>query len=139
MKMSRSRILALISLAILAGCSKHDAIPLATQPNNLIPSITSVGVEPGAVAPGESTQVIVAAIDPDGDTPLTYRYVASGGSVAGNKSTAAWKLPLMPGVYTLSVTVDDGYGGISNLVTATCTVNDVPAVSGIVPAPGAID
>jgi outer membrane protein OmpA-like peptidoglycan-associated protein len=67
---------------------------------------------------GEIVHVRVQASDPDGD-PLTYSWSATGGRVEGSGTEIRWNSAgLAPGIYTVTVRVDDGRGG-----TASCGVD----------------
>ena len=45
-----------------------------------------------------------------GNVPLTYTWTANGGSVEGSGPEARWTASDTPGVYTVSLHVDDGHG-----------------------------
>ena len=67
---------------------------------------------------GDLVAVSVQASDPDGD-PLTYSWTATGGRVEGTGPAVRWNsADTTPGVYTVTVKVDDGRGG-----TASCSVD----------------
>jgi outer membrane protein OmpA-like peptidoglycan-associated protein len=51
-----------------------------------------------------------------GNVPLTYTWTANGGSVEGSGPDARWTPSATPGVYTVSLHVDDGRG-----VTGDCS------------------
>ena len=66
----------------------------------------------------DAVNVTATASDPDGD-PINYRWSATGGRVDGTGPRVRW-LPAgaAPGSYTITLTVDDGRGGM-----ATCAVD----------------
>jgi hypothetical protein len=58
-------------------------------------------------------EILSPATDPDGDT-LTYAWMASNGTIAGNGLSASWQRVLVGGRVqpgTVTVTVSDGRGG----------------------------
>ena len=98
----------------------------AAQPVNHAPAVTC-SVAPASGPDGVS--IHASASDPDGD-PMTYSWTASGGRVQGDGADVVWTPGgAQPGVYTVSVLVDDGRGGM-----ATCTSN-VPVAAAINHAP----
>lgn len=51
--------------------------------------------------------------NPDGD-PLIYKYKVSGGQVMGQGANVSWDLTAVePGIYTITVSIDDGCGDCS--------------------------
>ncbi len=67
-----------------------------------------------------STDVVVVhahTSSPD-NVHLTYTWTASGGNVEGSGSDARWTASATPGIYTVSLHVDDGRG-----VTGDCSSN----------------
>lgn len=98
---------------------------------NSNPVINSLTAAAQAIWQSGSTQITVAATDPDGD-PLTYTWVASGGTINGVGASVLFTAPSSGGSYTVTVTVRDNSGGqatrtITITVGATVrgTVNDV--------------
>lgn len=77
---------------------------------NTAPLISSFQVYPSTLLPGQKANVSVEAIDPDND-PLTYQYFVNGGFIIGSGNNVQWEVPLIPGDYQITVTVDDGEGG----------------------------
>jgi len=61
--------------------------------------------------------VTATASDPDGD-PINYTWSATGGRVDGTGPRVRWLPAAAPGSYTITLTVDDGRGGM-----ATCAVD----------------
>ena len=75
------------------------------------------------VAPGDTAMVALngsGSSDPDGD-PLTYTWTNSFGTAMGVMPT----VPLAAGVHIVTLTVDDGKGGIDS-DTVEITVNQAP-------------
>jgi len=92
--------------------------PVKEKPNR--PPVASCSADKTSVyaGTGEVVGVSVQASDPDGD-PLTYSWTATGGRVDGSGPTVRWNsADTTPGVYTVTVKVDDGRGG-----TASCSVD----------------
>jgi len=52
------------------------------------------------------------AEDADGD-PLAYSWTASQGDIIGDGAIAEWSTPDVEGLYRVTVTVDDGKGGVA--------------------------
>jgi hypothetical protein len=92
--------------------------PAKAKPNR--PPVASCSADKTAVyaGSGDAVAVSVQASDPDGD-PLTYSWTATGGRVEGTGPAVRWNsADTTPGVYTVTVKVDDGRGG-----TANCSVD----------------
>ncbi len=92
--------------------------PEKVKPNR--PPVASCSAERSSVYAGSGDTVVVRvqASDPDGD-PLTYAWTATGGGVEGTGAEVRWNSAgTAPGVYTVTVRVDDGRGG-----TASCGVD----------------
>jgi len=94
------------------SCNKEE--------ENKAPTISSVVVNPATVNANGIATVSVTATDPDGDA-LTYAYVVSGGSIAGNGASATWTAPAVEGANSVTVTVSDGKG-LQASSNATLTV-----------------
>ncbi len=92
--------------------------PEKVKPNR--PPVASCSADKTSVyaESGDSAVVRVQASDPDGD-PLTYTWTATGGSIERTGTEVRWNSAgTAPGVYTVTVRVDDGRGG-----TASCGVD----------------
>jgi hypothetical protein len=101
---------------------------------NHAPDVADINVSGGAHYTDTVYTVSAAASDSDGDT-LTYAWSATGGTwVNPNINPAQWRTPAAAGTYTLTLTVNDGRGGITVrtkdvAVTVLSLVNlSVPAV-----------
>ena len=75
---------------------------------------------------GEEYVYTIEAIDPDGDTPLSYAWTVGSenyGAVLSNDGVVIWN-PTEAGSYDFSITVSDGRGGVA---IQSWTVDVVPA------------
>jgi hypothetical protein len=89
-----------------------------TVVTNQRPVITSVTAEPEKIIPGETSTITCVATDADGDT-LSYAWSATGGTVSGEGRIVTWQAPEFDGEFVVSVTVDDGKGG---MVDGECAI-----------------
>ncbi len=96
-------IMVIVAAAVLTGSS-------CTTPANRLPIIASLQADVEWAAPLGDIHLTCAASDPDGDT-LSYRWMATGGDIAGTGATAVWTAPQDVGVYDITVVVEDGHGG----------------------------
>ena len=89
-------------------------------PPNKPPTVSIVG--PQHVFVGGVVTYCVSASDPDGDS-LSYSFTTNYGSVAGSGNCYTYQAPMAPmnGV-TVTVTVNDGKGGIASATTAAFPV-----------------
>lgn len=93
-------------------------------PPNRSPQVTSVQCKPCVVEPGQTSQLVVQATDPDGD-PITYRWTAQQGAVKpAEGAQVTWTAPNQPGDALITVTADDGRGGVT---TGSVTLRVVAA------------
>lgn len=84
---------------------KQTAAALAA---NHAPVISSLTVNPEVINVGGSSTLTCTASDADGDN-LTYTWSATGGTISGNGSQAAYTASLLPSTYTVSCSVADGW------------------------------
>ncbi len=93
--------------------------PPAPPPPNRNPTISNLTANPPVVEPGQSSNLSVAATDPEGDV-LTYRWSApSGVFSAPNAPNTTFTAPNTEGNVPLTVTVTDPRGGST---TGTITI-----------------
>ena len=93
----------ILSLAVLSCFEKSS-----TGNKNESPRITEVTASPTILSWEGSSELTVAASDPDGDE-LSYAWTCSGGSFSTDEteSTVTWQAPNVTGTYTCSVVVSD--------------------------------
>jgi len=77
-----------------------------------------IQANPPVLEPGQSTNLSAPATDPDGDT-ITYTWSSPAGSFSSqNGMNTVWTAPNQEGNYPLTVTANDGRGGVAtNSVT----------------------
>lgn len=92
-----------------ATVSKSCTLTVTT---NQRPVVSSIIAEPATLEQGETSTIVCLASDPDGD-PLTYTWEATGGTVTGAGNTVTWEAPSVGGEFVISVSIDDGKGGIT--------------------------
>ena len=73
------------------------------------PVITDLVVSPEWVLISGSSHIELSAEDEDGDE-LSYEWVAEEGKIAGSGQTIDWTAPDSPGLYEITVIVNDGFG-----------------------------
>ena len=92
--------------------------------------------DPACTPTSPTVNLSATASDPDGDT-LLYTYSTTGGRITGDGPNATLDLTgVAPGIYTVTVEIDDGNGGIttdSMKVTVERCICDPPPPT---PPPG---
>lgn len=114
--------------------------PGPIPPTNMIPTVT-LAADNTSVGTGDTVNLTATGSDPDSD-PLTFAWMAAGGALgtadtAGYTSTNTWSADA-GGAYTVSVSVNDGNGGVAtDAVNITVTgegppppPNDAPVFDG---------
>jgi len=108
------------------GAEASDQVTISLT--NSTPSISSVITDSLCIYPYNSTLVTCKAIDDDGDL-LSYNWQKTGGTISGTGSNIIWTAPSTPGTYTITCTIDDGFGGISTMQENIYVINEItPAV-----------
>jgi hypothetical protein len=132
------KLIAALLLSVIfgvAGCSTSQVVQPAqtTLSNNRLPIILDVVFEQPVPA---NTRIPITcnAKDDDGDA-LSFKWTASGGSLAGEGSNITFAAPGTPGSYMISVGVSDDKGGeTSKSVTFDVidTSNNKPVINSII-------
>ncbi len=100
-----------------------------TSSVNTPPVIQAITAASDRIAPFDLCMVVCDAVDMDGD-PLSYTWTASQGDIFGEGASIEWGAPTTEGLFTLSVTVDDGRGGTAGQSTSLrVKTNYAPAIS----------
>ncbi len=91
---------------------------------NRIPTVELVA-DATAVDPGVTVNLTATGADADGDA-LTFTWLAPGGTLgtpntSGNTSTVTWS-STNPGMFTISVSVNDGRGGVGTDAVAVTVI-----------------
>ena len=97
-----------------ASCSTE--IRVEPKPNH--PPTIACSADRASVFAGERVHITTNASDPDGDS-LTYTWRTNGGKIVGTGSAVDFDTTgLAPGMYTVTVRVDDGHGGAADCSSA---------------------
>ena len=128
----RKRVLVIgivcVVLAAAAVAVKYDRQPPdvsgsivqqreTTAVENTAPSVLGVTPSTERIAPRDVCQLVCEATDADGDS-LTFTWLANQGELVGEGATVEWTAPDVEGLFRVSVTVDDGKGGIGEQSTS---------------------
>ena len=111
--MNRKKYLLIMTAVIML------LVPSCTMTPNHPPIITSLEAEAETVFPSGSCQIVCTASDPDGDE-LSYKWSTSGGDIYVTGHEVTWTAPEEVGIYSITVVVDDDYGGSA---TGTLTIS----------------
>ena len=79
---------------------------------------------------GEAVAVSVAVTDLDISDTHTFKWDGGGGSISGSGPSVTW-VGAQPGGYTVSVTVDDGMGGVVTQSVGITIINHPPVITSI--------
>nr|WP_309242968.1 kelch repeat-containing protein [Hyalangium versicolor] len=98
--------------------------------SNQAPIIQSVVASPTTVQAGGTVSLQATVVDPNTGDTISYAWTASVGSFsAATSATTSWTAPATPGIFTLSLTVNDSQGATGsvslsiNVVSGTATGN----------------
>ena len=119
-------------LSVHSDVSEPPSLQSAPTSNvNTPPVIQAVTPATDRIAPFDLCTVVCDAVDVDGD-PLTYTWVTNQGDIFGEGASIEWGAPTNEGLFTLSVTVDDGRGGTAERSTSLrVKTNYAPAISSL--------
>ncbi len=119
-----------ISLALLSSGLVSCAKVEAPQGNQQV-SIQSLNPVQNQTLPGGTVAIESSVINP-GNGPLTYKWSASGGGFGGSGQNNIWQAPPQSGVYEITLTVEDGKGGVARSRTSiTVSSNRAPAITNL--------
>ena len=102
-----------LSTGLLFRLGGHT--PLAPAVNRSLAVVCSTDSQTVYAGSPEAVALHAHSSSP-GNVPLTYTWTANGGNVEGSGPDARWTASATPGVYTVSLHVDDGRG-----VTGDCS------------------
>ena len=98
-----------------------------TVKNNHAPTINGLKADADWVNPLDSCQIKCNAEDQDGDE-LSYEWLSSGGDISGTGGIVNWTAPAKVGLWNITVTVTDGYGGEDRRSLAVSVAQNPPPV-----------
>ena len=135
----------LVVLAIVAmlgsACGPSEAPPSPPPPTpggNQPPVISSLTAAQMQIYPNGNTEIQCVASDADGDR-IDFKWACTGGSFTGAGPTVTWKAPEHYGTFDISVTVEDGKGGMAQAsVTLTVGANQPPLISSLTGDPSGV-
>ena len=136
---SLGTVLVVLTIAAMLGsaCGPSEAPPSAPAPapptpgGNQPPVISSLTAAQMQIYPNGNTEIQCVAMDADGDR-IDFKWACTGGSFTGAGPTVTWKAPEHYGTFDISVTVEDGKGGMAQAsVTLTVGANQPPLISSL--------
>jgi hypothetical protein len=120
-----SFILLVCLLAVLPGLASCVKVA-APQGNQL--AIQSLKPVQNQTSPGGTVAIESAVANPD-NANLIYKWSSSGGGFGGSGANNIWQAPSQPGTYEITLTVEDGKGGMAqSKTTITVSNNRPPAI-----------
>jgi predicted secreted protein len=125
-----------------AGATTSSTVIVNTVPNGS-PTVSSIYPKNNPIARGGSTDIVVNASDPNGDT-LSYSWSTndpSNWTINGNGDTVTLSAPDTPSASTLvTVTVSDDLGASTSATTQVSTVdNKAPVITSLPNIPNQVD
>jgi hypothetical protein len=113
------------------GNKTSDYVTVVVRANNA-PYINTLVAAGDWVIPSSSLEIRCYAEDPERDE-LTYYWSTSGGNISGSGSQITWTAPQIPGMYNVTVTVKDAYGGAdTRSVTITVAPDSPPLIENLI-------
>jgi len=143
-RMKPALVLILLAMLVVStACSGGEAPSPSPTPSpapapggNQAPAISSLSAPQTEVYPSTVvTEIRCDASDPDGDA-ITYDWSATGGSFTGSGTVVSWVAPESYGDYTITVSIRDGKGGITEAsMTMSVVSNRDPVISSLTADP----
>lgn len=109
--------------------------------SNYPPRIKSLSPISNPVVRDNLTQIYCTAEDLDGHK-INYNWISSGGTITGSDSVITWQAPSQPGLFTVSVIVDDQNGAYDTTnieMEVVGSINHDPQINKIKASPRKID
>jgi hypothetical protein len=108
--------------------AEQEEAEVAPAVTNSPPEIVGLTASTDRIEPFDICDITCDAVDPDGDQ-LTYTWTATHGDIYGEGPTIEWGSPIEEGLYRVSVSVDDGHGGVTEFSTSLRVMaNTAPAI-----------
>jgi len=135
-------LVVLAMVAMLGGACGPKEAPSVTPPpmptGNQPPVISSLLADNQQLYPSGKTAISCIADDADGDS-VDFKWACTGGSFSGAGQGVIWQAPPNYGVYTITVTVEDGKGGSAQAsLPITVGANQSPVISELVANPSGV-
>jgi hypothetical protein len=129
MKMVSGQIQRLVTVLLILAAIIPLSTGCSTSLLNQPPTISSLTTNVEQVNPLGSANISCDARDPDRDQ-LTYTWSDNGGTISGEGPAVTWTAPQTAGVYTITVTVDDGKSSkaTKEVTVAVLVVGNSPPV-----------
>ncbi len=108
--MRRARIPIVLYLVLVLGLVFGCGDDNGTEPETEPPVINGLTADFPVVQAGDTVVVRCSATDPEGED-LTYSWLCSAGTIAGDDTTAVWTAPDAGILCTITVTATDPAGG----------------------------
>ena len=132
-------VLVMLIVVTMMGvaCGPKETPPVPPG-GNQPPVISSLVAENTQLYPSGTTEIRCIAQDADLDQ-LDFAWACTGGSFSGAGTIVIWKAPPDYGTYTITVTVQDGKGGLAQRsVDITVGANQSPVISSLAADPSGI-
>jgi len=108
------------------------------SPNNY-PVISSLDSKKDWAMVSDGCEVECVASDADGDS-LNYTWSATAGTFSGAGPVVTWRVPNIPGTYTITVKVADGRGGeATRQLTIDVLANHPPVIDSLTANPAVVN
>ncbi len=116
-----------------------EGTPTPSEPGaNQAPVISSLTPAQTYVLPLSIVEIQCIASDADGDA-IDYKWSTTGGKFVGAGATVSWVAPEHYGDYEVTVTVEDGKGGVTKATTMISVVsNQDPQILSLVAEPDTV-
>lgn len=114
----------LINILLVSACVKvtsQQGVAQQLSIQSLNPVVTQT-------VPGGTVAIASSVVNP-GNSSLNYQWSATGGGFGGSGQNNIWQAPSQPGVYEITLVVDDGKGGMAQAKTSvTVSSNRAPVI-----------